>query len=154
MSTVLSSAVIAAIVAAFISVLTSERRIGAENVIQERKNWRDKIRELSSEIFKLLIRVDSTDREDLLRDMRAEFSLLLNPHSISDQNILLLIAPNGADKADEFTQRVALLLKHDWERAKREASLWRRLWEKEPGPVSFEHFRPGCKHNYRNGRFF
>ena len=84
--------------------------------------------------------------------MRAEFSLLLNPHSIIDQQILLLITPNGADKADEFNCRVALLLKHDWERAKREASLWRRLWEKEPTPVSFEYFRPGCKQDYRNGR--
>jgi hypothetical protein len=40
------AAVIAALVSALFSVLTSERRIAAENIIQERTKWREKIREL------------------------------------------------------------------------------------------------------------
>jgi hypothetical protein len=68
----LTSAVIAALVSALFSVLTAERRIAAENVIQERKNWRDKIRDLASEVHKAL---GSTD-EAKLRELRARFSLL------------------------------------------------------------------------------
>jgi hypothetical protein len=157
MGTFLTSTVVAALVGSFVaalfSLLTSERRIAAENVIQERKNWRDKIRALSSEVFEALLRLDGDDRENTLRSLRAKFSLLLNPHDAMDQAILTLIAQDSRERAEEFTQRVGLLLKHDWERAKREASLWRRLCEKEPRRVTFEVFRPGAAHAYREGRW-
>jgi hypothetical protein len=153
MGTLLTSAVIAALVAALFSVLTSERRIAAENVIQERKKWRDTVRDLASEVFKAL-HLSDADRVNRIRELRGKFALLVNPHEDKDQQILELIVVEGAGRADEFIQRVALLLKHDWERAKREASLWRRLWEKEPMRACFEGFRPGVKHDYRNGRFY
>ena len=147
MQTILTSAVIAALVAALFTVLTSERRIAAENVIQERKRWRDKIRRLASDVQRSLVLSDV--KAATLNELRAKFSLLINPHENADDEILRLIAPGNANRADEFTQRVALLLKHDWERAKREASLWRRLWEKPPRRVALEDYRPGSVHDYR-----
>jgi hypothetical protein len=46
-STVLTSGVVAALVSALVSVLTTEREIAAVHVTQERMKWRDKIRELA-----------------------------------------------------------------------------------------------------------
>jgi hypothetical protein len=151
MGTLLSSAVVAAFVAALFSVLTSERRIAAENVIQERKNWRNEIRALSSEVCEALSRPDGDDNENKLRDLRAKLLFLLNPHDAEDKEILAL---DGRTKAEEFSDRVRLLLKHDWERAKREASLLRWLCEREPQRVTYEKFKPGGEYDYRERRWF
>jgi hypothetical protein len=145
-TTLLTSAVIAAIVSALFSVLTSERRIAAENVIQERKIWRDKIRKLALEVHEALVHPEVEAAK--LNKLRAKFSLLINPHDSKDEELLQIIAANIATRADEFTQRVALLLKHDWERAKRDASLLRWLLEKPPERVAFEDYKPGSPHNY------
>jgi hypothetical protein len=48
-----------------------------------------------------------------LRELRATFSLRVNPHDAEDQRLLQLISETNTEKADEFVQRVALLLKHD-----------------------------------------
>lgn len=149
LTTLLTSAVIAAIVSGLVALLTSERRIAAENVIQERMKWREKIRELAVEGHQALVEADAAK----LTELRARFSLRLNPHDPKDQQILGLLAPDNAGRTEEFTQRIALLLKHDWERAKYEASLCRRLWEKSPVRVAFEDYKPGCEHDYRNRRF-
>jgi hypothetical protein len=79
--------------------------------------------------------------------------LHLNPHDQSDQQILALISLDNAGRVEELTQRVSLLLKHDWERAKYEASLYRWLWEKPPERVAFEGYEPGRPHGYRRRRF-
>ncbi len=146
----LTSAVIAAIVSGAVVLLTSERHIAAENVIQERMKWRTKIREIVCEVRKALVEDDALK----LAELRAQFSLHLNPHDPKDQRILALIAPNNGARVEELTQRVALLLKHDWERAKYEASLYRRLRDKPPERLAFEDFIPGREHDYRRPRFF
>jgi len=150
MPTLLASAVIATIVSALFSVLTSERKIAAENVIQERKKWRDKIRVLALQVHEALVQPEV--KAEQINNLRAAFSLLINPHDSKDEEILQIIAVNGATRANEFTQRVALLLKHDWERAKRDASLWRWLWQKPPERVAFEDYEPGTPHDYRAWR--
>ena len=148
METFLASAIVAALVAALVSVLTSERRIAAENVIQERKNWRNEIRALSSQGCEALSRSDGDEGEHRLKDLRARLLFLLNPHDAQDQAILAL----DGRTAEEFGDRVRLLLKHDWERAKREASLLRWLCEREPQRVTYEKFQPGVEHDYRQNR--
>ena len=141
----LGSAVTAAIVSALVSVLTSERRIAAENVLQERTKWRDKIRVLASKVHEALVHeIEAAELDEL----RAELSLLINPHDSMDEEILHLVAANNAARADEFMQRVALLLKHDWERAKHDASLWRCALQKPPERVAFKDYRPGVPHDY------
>jgi hypothetical protein len=148
--TLLTSAVIAAIVSGLVALLTSERRIAAENVIQERMKWRDKVRELASEVRTAFVEPNTAK----LAELRAQFSLHLNPHDQRDQQILALIAPDNTGRVEELTQRVALLLKHDWERAKYEASLYRWLCEKSPERVAFEDYEPGREHDYHRRRFW
>jgi hypothetical protein len=69
-----------------------------------------------------------------------------------DEEILQILAAGDNARADEFTIRIALLLKHDWERAKFEANLWRRLRQKTPQRVAFKDYKPGIAHDYRNWR--
>ena len=147
--TLLTSAVIAAIVSGLVALLVSERRLAAENVIQERMKWRDKICGLALEVNKA--RGTAAQNAAAVDELRARFALHLNLHDPEDQHILRLIGHSGSE---EFTQRLALLLKHDWERAKYEASLWRWLSERSPDRVQFADYRPGDGHNYRGRNRF
>jgi hypothetical protein len=146
--TLLTSAVIAAIVSGLVALLAAERRIAAENVIQERMKWRDKVRALVSEARSAMVESEAT----ILVELEAQFALHLNPHDQRDQQILSLIVPDNSDSIDELTQRVSLLLKHDWERAKYEASLHRWLCEAPPERVAFENYERGRPHDYRRWR--
>ena len=49
--------------------------------------------------------------------LRAQLVFFLNPHDEMDQTIVTLVGPDGT--TEEFSDRVRLLLKHDWERAAR-----------------------------------
>ncbi|WP_316234810.1 hypothetical protein [Bradyrhizobium sp. SZCCHNR1004] len=82
--TLLISAVIAAIVLDLVALLASERRLAAENVIQERMKWREKIRELVPGVRKALAARDAAQ----LAELRGRFSLHLNPHDSRDRQIL------------------------------------------------------------------
>jgi|ERR1700730_5097726 len=146
-SAILTSAVIAALVSALFSVLTTERGIAAAHVTRERMKWRDKIRSLALEVYKEL--ASHSPDSDKLNELRTRFSFHVNPHHGVDHDILQLIDASNASRADEFRQRVALLLKHDWERAKHEANLMRKLCEEPPLRVRFENYRPKDEHEYR-----
>ena len=124
--TLLTSAVIAAIVSGLVALLVSERRIAAGQD--------------APEVGKLGV-------------LRARLTLHLNPHDPEDQGILNVIVSNPTNGGEEFTQRVALLLKHDWERAKYEASLLEWLWTTRPTRVHFANYTPGDEHVYRVPRF-
>jgi hypothetical protein len=145
--TFLTSAVIAAFVSGLVTVLTTERRIAAENVIQERTKWREKIRELSEE-YQKLVSIEE-DRGRKRRELRETFSLRVNPHDPEDQALLRLICENPIEVSEEFANRVALLLKHDWERGKYEATFLQRCWREPPPRCPFDHYRPGRAHVYR-----
>ena len=118
--TVLTSTVIAGIVAAIVSWWIAERSILVENITKERAKWRDRIREHSAEAQTAII---TSNKMELSR-LRSTFRLLLNPHHDEDKSIINSIQVDKDDpekKAEEFTRRISLLLKHDWERSKREA---------------------------------
>jgi hypothetical protein len=119
--TLLTSSVIAAIVAAAVAVWTTQKRISIENITQDRRAWREKIREKALMVHDALIARD----EQVLNRLRSEFRALLNPRDPDDNEIISCIRPPNEGKefehADEFAERVSLLLKHDWERVKLEA---------------------------------
>jgi len=121
----LSSSLVGGLVAGFVTLKNSERKIQIENVTQERAKWRDKIRIKSNEVHQATV----DDNAAKLAELRLDFSLNLNPLDKEDHNILEVIADlkaseNQDTKLAEFSDRVALLLKHDWERAKHEAKPW------------------------------
>ena len=144
--TILTSTVIAAIVALMGTIITatitkhnSDRNNELKYITQERKQWR---RYLRYEIPKLL----SKEYEKELQSIVHRLELNLNPYDIDDINILILaraIANKGTcvkiiknkslenvkyekienqDIEYQFMERVSRLLKSDWERSKLEAS--------------------------------
>jgi hypothetical protein len=132
-TTLLSATVVAAVVSGIVSFIISERNIKIKNVTQERAKWRDKIRELCIEVFDACRLHDVTCSITRLEALHAEFQVRLNPLDKNDIEILESIE-NLKDKTkiDEnlkkFSACVALLLKHDWERAKCEATMWPFRW--------------------------
>lgn len=147
------SGIVAAVVSGVVSVFTSERRISAENVIQERTKWREHIRRLAEKIDQAIVSGADANR---LHDLRDRLELRLNPHDRLDQEVLALVAPAedayARERANEFNLHIALLLKHDWERAKWEASLLRMLFRREPKRKKFQCFSPGDRRNYKRWR--
>jgi hypothetical protein len=63
--------------------------------------------------------------EESLNRLRAEFRAILNPKDNYDNEIIgyISISEKGKEleRAEEFADRIARLLKHDWERVKCEA---------------------------------
>lgn len=121
MGTILTSTVIAAIVAAVVAAWTAQRKISIENITQDRRAWREKVRANALSVHDALI---SRNKESLDR-LRAEFTAILNPKDGDDDAIVSCISlPDEGkelERAEEFAERIALLLKHDWERVKLEA---------------------------------
>lgn len=125
LSTVLTSAVVAALIAGLISLRSSERKIQIENITQERAKWREKIR--SNALF--VHQAASSGDNAKLSELHLSFLLLLNPFDKEDQAILeaitaLGLTQNVGPRLPEFAGRVSYLLKHDWDRAKHEAKPW------------------------------
>lgn len=125
LTVLLSSSVIAALVAALVSFRTNERKIHIENVTQERAKWRNAMRSLADSLIK------STRAGDFqtVGFHCSQLALNVNPFDVEDIALIqaaerLCTAEDKDAQVKEFTERMALLLKHDWERAKREARPW------------------------------
>ena len=137
----LSSTVVAALVAALVSLRTNERRIHIENVTQERAKWRNAMRDLSNS----LIKATRTGDFQAVGLCSAQLSLNVSPFDAEDRALIeateLLATVEDKDaQVNEFTERMALLLKHDWERAKREARPW-FFRGQEPRRVPYREFK-------------
>lgn len=136
-STILGSGLLAGLVAALVTLRVSERRIVIENVTQERTKWREKIRRITLEIHKAF----TSSEKEVMKFLHTELTTSLNPEDDEDRDILKclkqLIADGSGDRIGEFKHRIALLLKHDWERAKWESE--RAWWRtgKEPKRIKF-----------------
>jgi len=122
---VLSSTVLAGLVAALVSLRSSERKIHVENVTQERAKWRNAMRELANAI----ITAATSDKAVETKRQSAQLALNVNPFDTEDIGLVeaakkFSTSTDLNSHIEEFTDRMTLLLKHDWERAKREAQPW------------------------------
>lgn len=118
----LISAITAAFFAARAAVNNSERKILIENITQERAKWREKVRARALEVHKAAVKKDTV----WLKELKLSFAISLNPLDEQDNLIIELIdklkdETDQEAKLSDFSARIALLLKHDWERAKNEA---------------------------------
>lgn len=141
LTTILTSGVVAGIVAGLVTLRTTERKIAIENITQQRKLWRDKVREKSLEAAKGYKNNDASK----LKELYGEFQLILNPEDDNDKSILDTLwqmqnEPKEKDLIIEFTEKLALLLKHDWERAKLEAKPVWHFWGK-PKRIPYNQFK-------------
>jgi hypothetical protein len=108
-----------------VALRTNERNIQIENITKERAKWRNKIRRDANSACAPSAMKEGAEFEKL----RMAFSLNLNPLDVEDNGIMECLEkfPNEYSKNEalkEFTIRLSLLLKHDWERAKYEAKSW------------------------------
>jgi len=122
-SLILGSGVVSSFVTSFINKIQNDKNIRIENITKERKAWRDKIRELTKEVNIKFYKNEFLEIKFLISD----FVIRLNPKDKEDQKIIevlyLIVELNqGTDESKiiEFNKRIALLLKHDWERVKKE----------------------------------
>jgi len=94
-------------------------------ITDERRKWREKIRELSV-TFMTGGKYNSLRNEEL-RDIREKVAVRLNPDDVEDKYILCLmdcyIENNCNLLKDKIRKKLSLafasLLKHDWDRAKK-----------------------------------
>ncbi|AIA73515.1 hypothetical protein FF32_01265 [Halomonas campaniensis] len=139
--TILSSGVVAGLVAGLVTLRTSERKIAIENITQQRQQWREKIRDVAQRIKSSY----KKDEKEELQSQYVEMQLLLNPEDVDDRSILDTIWSMAEESAPgvlhiELAEKLSLLLKHDWERAKREAKpVWYR--RSEIKRVSYNEFK-------------
>lgn len=129
-TTILGSAVLAAIISAIVSRINSERIILIDNITKERKNWRETIRNKSNCVFMAYYSNDELS----LKKLKSEFQLILSPFDHDDIDILdsiedLITKCVDCDDStfNDFNTRICLLLKHDWERAKIEANPYENM---------------------------
>ena len=139
--TFLSSGVVAGLVAALVALRTNERNIVIENITKQRQAWREKVRNLA-------LRINNSYQNNevtALQNCYIELQLILNPNDDKDISILdtLWEMTNEESKSNlniELSEKLALLLKHDWERAKREA---KPFWFKfcKPSRLSYDEYK-------------
>lgn len=137
---VASSSVVAGIVAGLVSLRTNSRNIKVANVTKERAKWRDKVRDRALEIHMAV-----SEGKDLA-NLHSQMALILNPLDREDRAILRVIETLPAQDScgamlKEFTERISLLLKHDWERAKWESSSIFNRSPLRPKRLKFEDFK-------------
>jgi len=142
--TVLSSGVLAGLVAGLVSIRISERKIAIENITQQRQLWRERIRSLACDI-QLSYRNKSQEN---LKSHFSSMQLLLNPEDDEDNSILDTLWEMSEQSEIEnlaliFSEKLSLLLKHDWERAKSEAKPIFPLKAKIKR-VSYKKFKSRC----------
>lgn len=142
-TTLFGSALLAAIVSAWVSRSIAERGIYVENITKERARWRERIREIASAY--------ASATEQFRAALEIELCSRLNPYDSEDLQLLDCLRNSSGGDA-ELATRVSLLLKHDWERAKEEA---KPVWKRRLNPVRrvsyVEYMR--CYQQYRSGNF-
>ncbi len=122
---------IGVLVGAFLTYRTTATNVRIENVTQNRREWRDFMRRHAEAIHCAAL-IPADCRKERLEAMALLLKLNVNPDKALDQEIWKIVramAYADADGAEtrrllaQFTDRLALLLKHDWERAKEEAGI-------------------------------
>lgn len=114
----LGSGGIVAIITAFITKSIADKEHKGQHIINERKTWRNDIREKLVEI------AYSKDVKEI-KEFHVFMSVRLNPLDKEDKKILssidkLIKFPECEITWRELEKRVAYLLKHDWDRSKKE----------------------------------
>lgn len=133
--------IIAALVTAWFTKSSTDKKNSLQYITDERRKWRDEIRSETIETVALLRKLETTesnvsclknfDNPNYVKLQKhiAFFEIRLNPIDNEDKAILRILKsflPNGKKQIEnpieEFQDGIALLLKHDWERSKNEVN--------------------------------
>lgn len=118
-------AIISFIIAFISGYVVAKANIYSRDVIAERQKWRERIREIIVDAAQYIRNHDT--HHDKFKALEAELILRLNPNSKYDKEIITTLKDDGkkdTDRIEELLEQVSKLLKHDWDRAKYEASLF------------------------------
>lgn len=121
----ISITAIAGWVGSFFSLRKDERAIQMEQITKERTKWRDNMRKLTEEIVATYYAHKQSPMEEKAATCRSRLVTALNPKDVHDKELLLhfdVLFNGKLSNIEVFTDRVALLLKHDWERVKWECT--------------------------------
>lgn len=115
---ILGSSVISALVTSLFNKIKSDKSDHLEYITKERQNWRSELREKTVELVR-------TPNEKII-EIKTFFEVRLNPNDKEDKKLLKLLddlinKENRGEILGHFSEGVSFLLKHDWERVKREA---------------------------------
>lgn len=114
--------VIAGWLGSLLSLRKDERSIEIEQVTKERAKWRDNMRKITTEIAEVYFKNKTSPIPGRVAGLRGRLATSINPKDDEDDRMILshfdeIFSGNRSD-LDVFSKRIALLLKHDWERVK------------------------------------
>lgn len=142
---------LAGVAVGFLAFRKDERTVQIASVSAARTTWRNGMRDLAAEIAGVQRRPVQASMPEGIWKLRAKLATSLNPKDPLDVEILAhfdrLFFQDATDM-DVFIERIALLLKHDWERVKAEAlplhvALWRAIWRTPPEWKHEDYRQPG-----------
>ncbi|TGU69958.1 hypothetical protein E4633_20285 [Geomonas terrae] len=122
----ISITAVAGWIGSFFGLRKDERTVQMEQVTKERTKWRENIRKLTEEIVATYLgHTPTKPQAEKIATCRSRLATSLNPKDHSDNELLehfdMLFKGERTD-ITLFTHRIALLLKHDWERVKWECT--------------------------------
>lgn len=113
-------------IASFVALRKDERAVQLEQVTKERTKWRDNMRKLCEQIAAVHIENKASPIPAKVASLRARLATSINPKDTTDDGAILAhfdrLFSGESDDLKVFAHRVALLLKHDWERVKWEGT--------------------------------
>ncbi len=113
-------------IASFIALRKDERAVQLEQVTKERAKWRDNMRKLCEEIAAAHFENKAKPIPGKVASLRARLATSINPKDTTDDGAILAhydrLFSAETDDLKVFAHRIALLLKHDWERVKWECT--------------------------------
>lgn len=121
----ISFTAVAGWIGSFFALRKEERATQVEQVTKERTKWREGIRRLLEEIAATYISSKQNGHPEKVAINRAKLVASLNPKDTHDNEILKhydALFKGETDNFNVFVTRIALLLKHDWERVKWECT--------------------------------
>jgi len=121
----ISLTAIAGWISSFFALRKDERTIQIDQITKERTKWRDRMRDISAEIAMTYFENRIQLSPGGVAKLRAKLATSINPKDILDNEILSHFDDLFSGKRsnlEAFANRIALLLKHDWERVKWECT--------------------------------
>lgn len=122
----ISLTAIAGWLGSILALRKDERSVQIDQVTKERKAWRDNMRALTHDIVIAYYENKTEPKPGRVAALRSKLTTSINPKD--DKHDLQLLAhfddlfSARKDDIEIFTKRMALLLKHDWERVKWECT--------------------------------
>ena len=112
--------------ASFLALRKDERAVQLDQITKERTKWRGNLRKITGEIVQTYFDNKTQPIPGKVAVLRAKLITSINPKDDEDDKLIMdhfdqLFRGQKAD-IDVFTRRIALLLKHDWERVKWECT--------------------------------